>query len=180
MKIKTLLTLIFTTLILITCNKNKDLGGYRENYSLENGSITTDTVAFKNFVGEIPQLFNKNVHQLSKKINFKINHSDGIDLKGNRILISLENETIYFGDYNQDITVNVSYDQPYYASLRFYIINDKNKTINKFTSDLHYPIFKKQYDEIDVKLLSDSKKVYNDLETSYEITNIPDEIAEKK
>lgn len=110
MKIKTLLTLIFTVLILITCNKSKDLGGYKENYSLENGSIITDTVAFKNFVGGIPQLFNKNIYQLSKKITFKINHSDGIDLKGNRILITLENENIYFGDYNQDISVNVGYD----------------------------------------------------------------------
>lgn len=180
MKIKTLLTLIFTALILISCNKNKDLGGYRENYSLESGSVIIDTTAFKNFVGEIPQSFNKNVHQLSKKITFKINHSDGIDLKGNRILITLENENIYFGEYHQDIAVNVGYDQPYYASLRFYIINDKNKTINKFTSDLHYPIFKKQYNEADVKLLSGSKRIYNDLQTSYEITNIPDEIAEKK
>lgn len=30
------------------------------------------------------------------------------------------------------------------------------------------------------KVLSDSKKIYNDLEISYEMTNIPDKIAEKK
>lgn len=50
MKIKTLLSLFFTALILINCNKSNDLGGYRENYSLENGTAITDTLAFKNFV----------------------------------------------------------------------------------------------------------------------------------
>lgn len=180
MKIKTLLTLIFISLILVNCSKSNDLGGYRENYSLENGSAIIDTIAFKNFVKEIPQSFNKDKHQFIKKIDFKLNHANGIDLSGSKILITLENENIYFGNYSENITVNVGYDQPYYASLRFYVINDKNKTINKFTSDLHYPIFKNEYNEVDVKLLSDSKVIYKDLQTSYEITNIPDEIAEKK
>lgn len=180
MKIKTLLTLIFISSVLINCSKSNDLGGYRENYSLENGSALVDTMAFKNFVKEIPQSFDKDDQEFNKKIDFKINHVNDIDLRGNKILIILENENIYFGNYNENITVNVGYDHPYYVSLRFYVINDKNKTINKFTSDLHYPIFKKEYNEIDVKLLSDSKVIYKDLQTSYEITNIPDEIAEKK
>ncbi len=180
MKIKTVPALIFIGLILISCSKSNDLGGYRENYSLENGTAVVDTIAFKNFVKEIPQSFNKNEQQFDKKIDFKINHSNGVDLSGSKILITLENENIYFGNYNENIRVNVGYDHPYYASLRFYVINDKSKTINKFTSDLHYPIFKNEYDEVDVKLLSESKVVYKDLHTSYEITNIPDEIAEKK
>ncbi|WP_443939969.1 hypothetical protein [Pedobacter sp. MW01-1-1] len=55
MKIKTLLTFILIGSVLISCNGSSDLGGYRENYSLENGSAIIDTIGFKDFVKEIPQ-----------------------------------------------------------------------------------------------------------------------------
>lgn len=122
--------LLFVLILLISCNKNTDLGGYRENYTVENGAYKIDTIAFKNFIHDLPKSINKEKGKLNKKLTFQIKHSDRINLKGTKILIALENKYIYFGDYKEDITLNIGYDHPYYAGLRFYIIDYNEKTIN--------------------------------------------------
>ena len=167
------------------CNKSKNIGGYPENYTInEKGEpININEIEFHNFQNK---LLRENVHKDSKKnikeliLNIEHENSD-VDLYNKRIVIfeGNEHELLYNSKYQDKIKINIGFNYLYYSNFRIYVLDEGNNTVHKFTSELTYPIFDNNVRELDIKLYENDRFAYkNEILYRYKITNLKSEFEQ--
>ncbi|MFV0306108.1 MAG: hypothetical protein ACK5IC_11585 [Moheibacter sp.] len=179
------LILIIVSIFFISCNKNKNIGGYNVNYNINKKGeyIDVNEKEFYDYQKEFSEESNfKNEKLYNKEIILIIEHENkDVDLYDKTVTVFEGGNyiSLYHSKYQEEIEINIGYDKPYYSNFNIYISDKRNKTIHKFSSELTYPIFDKNVKLLKIKLIENQRfAIKNEILYCYKIINLKSELEE--